>query len=65
MYSGCKNKHPCYDADTINIYKYLYGKIESIMEISVPIRKDLRLNILGDIRMHLFKEIIYKYRKKT
>jgi len=47
----------------IHIYNYLYGEIESIMEITVPMRRGLRLNILGYILMHLLKEIIHKYRK--
>jgi hypothetical protein len=38
--------------------------IEIIMEISVPIRNGLRLNILGDNLMNFLKEIIHKYRKK-
>jgi hypothetical protein len=33
------------------------------MEITVPLRKGIRLNILGDILTHLLKEIIHKYRK--
>jgi len=33
------------------------------MEITVPMRRGLRLNILGYILMHLLKEIIHKYRK--